>query len=441
MFFTKNTTDANSDAIVMYVDMNSFFASCEQQLNPALRYKPIGVCTHESPYACVIAPSIEAKKYGVKTGMRLNDCRKLCPDIIPVAANPVSYRKFHIAIMEVLQRYCPDVMAKSIDEAALNLTDYRLVYADITALAKKIKKEIAIATETLSGQKGQVISCSIGIAPNTFLAKLGTEIQKPDGLIQITPENIDSYLEKMKLTDLPGIAHNNARKLESVGIATPLLLRHTSESILRRVFGGIVGYYWYARLHFMEVDYYSHDYRAMSAARTLSSQQRASAEMIDGILISLCNKLEQRLVKQKVFCRQGSFFVRYMDGSGWEARLRFPEPLQDAMELRSYIFIKINKNNFTVLNNKIRNMGVVVMDFLYNENIQYNLFENRQKKDKLRAVVYNIKDTYGKYAIRKGAELGVKTNIKDAIGFGSVKDLFSAKNNDMNQFLLEEMDE
>lgn len=441
MFYTKNSTDANSEAIVLYIDMNSFFASCEQQLNPALRGKPIGVCTHESPYACVIAPSIEAKKYGVKTGMRLNECRKLCPEIIPIAAQPVNYRKFHIVIMEVLRHYCPEVMAKSIDEAALNLTNYKLVYPDIIALAKKIKQEIAVATEALSGQKGQIIKCSIGIAPNTFLAKLATEIQKPDGLIQITPENIDHYLDKMKLTDLPGIANSNAKKLTAAGISTPLLLRHTSESILRRVFGGIVGYYWHARLHFKEMDYYSHDYRAMSAARTLSAQQRSSAEMIEGILVSLCNKLEQRLVKQRTFCRQGSFFVRYMDGSGWEARLRFPEPLQDAMELRKYIFIKLHKSNSTVLNKNVRYMGVVVMDFLQNENIQYNLFENRQKKDKLRAVVYGIKDTYGKYAIRKGVELGVKTNIKDAIGFGSVKDLCAGQSGNMNQFLLEEMDE
>lgn len=444
MIYTKNSIHLDQNSLIMYVDMNSYFASCEQQLQPALRGKAIGVCTHDSPYACVIAPSSEAKKFGVKTGMRLNDCKKLCPEIIPVVARPTEYRKFHIVIMDILRKYCEDTLPKSIDEAALNLTNYQMIYKDVLALGKKIKKDIARATEKHSGQKGSVITCSIGIAPNTFLAKLATEIQKPDGLVQITPENIDGYLANMKLTDLPGIASSNEKRLLARGINTPLQLRHTPESALRRAFGGIVGYYWHARLNFKEVDFYTNDYRAMSAARTISSQQRNSPEMLDAVLISLCNKLEQRLVKQHIFCKQGNFYVRYLDGGGWSVQLRFSEPQQDAMELRKYILHhiqKAEKDNTTILNKNIKYMGVVVMDFLGSQHIQYSLFDDRSKKDKLRKVIYDLKDTYGKYSIRKGTELTVKSNIKDAIGFGSVKDLYTDNNHSLNQFLLEEMDE
>src|SRR5580698_214415 len=156
--YSENSSSVNTKSIVMYVDMNSYFASCEQQLRPELRGKPIGVTTHDSPTSCVIAPSTEAKKFGVKTGMRLNECRELCPQIVPVVARPAKYREFHIKVMDVLNRYCDDVMAKSIDEAVMNLTSYRLVYKDMLELAKLIK--VGIKEEC-----GEFVKCSIGIAP------------------------------------------------------------------------------------------------------------------------------------------------------------------------------------------------------------------------------------------------------------------------------------
>lgn len=418
--------------VVMYVDMNSFFASCEQQDNPQLRGKPIGVCPFASPHACVIAPSVEAKRYGVKTGMRLFECKTLCPDIIAVSARPYRYRQFHIEIMDVLRSYCDDVMAKSIDEAALNLSSYKLVYSDPEQLARDIKQAIA--------QKcGEFIKCSIGIAPNTFLAKLGTELQKPDGLVRITPENIDLHLAKLKLTDLPGIARKNERRLQLIGLKSPLAMRHASPALLRKAFGGIVGNYWHYRLNFMEVDLYQNHYRAMSAARTLSSQQRNSMDALDGMLISLCTRLEQRMVKQEVFCREASFIVKYADFTTWDTVVRFTYPLQDAMELRSYFLDKMQifekARGGRILNNKITNMGVVIRNFIPAEHVSYTLFDNKMRHDKVRKVMYGIKDRFGRDIVRKASETVAPTVMTDAIGFGSVKDMYA---DHFNKYLLEE---
>lgn len=437
----------------MYVDMNSFFASCEQQARPELRGLPIGVCSHDSPHAAVIAPSGEAKKSGVRTGMRLNDCRQLCPDIIPVVSNPVLYRRIHIAIMDVLRSYCgKDVLAKSIDEAAIDLSSYRLVYKDFMELGRWIKKDITAAAEKVTGQEGQVVKCSVGIAPNTFLAKLGTELQKPDGLVQITPDNIDHYLERLQLTDLPGIARNNARRLETIGLRSPLDMRYASEALLRKAFGGIVGHYWHARLNFKEVDFYTSDYRAMSATRTVSPQQRASYDALNSLFISLCNKLEQRLVKQKVFCRQASFYIKYRNNTAWDTRVRFPDAVQDALEIREYLVHNIEKferehRSGRLFNNEVRSIGIAIMDFLKENEVSYGLFDNRMKQDQLRKVMYNIKDQYGKYKVRRASETVHKSHLKDAIGFGSVKDLYAEfseegeEKRQLNQFLLEETDE
>lgn len=433
MRFSSNSFSVNPDAIVMFIDMNSFFASCEQQLRPELRGRPIGVAAYDSPNAAVIAPSIEAKRFGVKTGMRVNECRQLCPHMIVAATRPHFYRQFHVMIMGVLNRYCDDVMPKSIDEAVMNLTSYRLVYKDLVALAKQIKADI--------NAEADYLKCSIGIAPNSFLAKVATDMQKPDGLTIINRENIDEQLAKLKLTDLPGIAERNARRLQLMGIRTPLEMRHASQAFLRKVFGGVVGNYWHARLNFGEVDLYKNDYRTMSTMRTVSRQQRESRQSLESLLISLCMKLEQRLVKQQVFCKEASFFIKYLDHTGWDTHIRFANPVQDGMELRNYILDKVHEfermhSVGTMFSNKVRSMGVAIQNFMNDQVLQYSLFDDRIRHDHLRKVVYSIKDRYGKNIVRKASELFEPTVMKDAIGFGSVADMYQGEH--FNQYTIEE---
>lgn len=430
----QNSLERNTQGVIMYIDMNSYFASCEQQHRPELRGKPIGVCTYDSPNACVIAPSIEAKKYGVKTGMRFSECRRLCPHIIPVTVRPVLYRKIHIEIINILRKYCDDVLPKSIDEAVMNFGSYKLVYNDFKEVARQIKADIF-------EKCGEFIKCSIGIAPNAFLAKLATELQKPDGLVEITPDNIDDCLGRMQLTDLPGIAGNNARRLQMIGLRTPLEMRHASVSLLRKAFGGIVGQYWHSRLNFQEVDMYKNDYRGMSATRTVSGKQRASEQAMQSLFISLCTKLEQRLVKQDVFCREVSFFIRYSDNTGWQTNIRLPQPEQDAIEMRRYIMQRVEafqqeRGLATIFNDRTRNIGVALQKFVPGSYVQYSLFDNRIKTDKLRKVMYNIKDQYGKNSVRKATETIQPNEMGDAIGFGSVKDLYEGGK--FNKYMLEE---
>jgi DNA polymerase IV len=436
MALFANYTGTGKDTLVMYVDMNSYFASCEQQRHPELRNRPVGVVTYDSPNASVIAASIEAKRCGVKTGMRLPECRALCPQIIPVTTHPAWYRQIHVDIMTILRSYCDDVMAKSIDEAVMNFTSYRLVYKDMKVVANQIKADIR--------KKYDYLSCSIGIAPNSFLAKLGTELQKPDGLIQITPENIDGYLATMKLTDLPGIAAANEKRLTLIGIRNPLELRHSSPALLRKAFGGIVGEYWYRRLNFGEVDLYSHDgTKTMSATRTVSSRQSQHQQDLESMFIALCTRLEQRMVKQEVFCKGVSFYVRYRDSTSWETAVKLADPVQDAMELRSYIQERMAEYTAarkleTLFTPMTLSMGVAVYGFVTGKVMQYSLFDNRMKKDLVRRAMYNIKDKYGKNTVRKGSELFVPDVMKDAIGFGSVKDMIVTEGEVRNKYLLEE---
>ena len=422
----------------MYIDMNSYFASCEQQRHPELRDKPIGVLTYDSLNAAVIAASIEAKKFGIKSGMRLGDCKMLCPQMLTTTTHPAWYRQIHVDVMNIIRNYCEDVIPKSIDEAVVNFHSYRYVYKDLSVVAKQIKADIAA--------KYDYLKCSIGIAPNSFLAKVGTELQKPDGLIIITPDNIDEHLSRMQLTDLPGIASANERRLRTIGIRTPVEMRHSSPALLRKAFGGVVGNYWHSRLNFAEVDMYSKaENRTMSATRTLSSKQAENRQVLESMLISLCTRLEQRLVKSRLFCKELSFARKYKDGTRWDTLVKLAEPLQDAMEMISYIKERMHefeqsRNIETLFNSKTMNLGVGIQAFVDGNVMQYSLFDNRIKKDTVRKVMYDIKDAYEqKDIVRKGCELIIRDVMKDAIGFGSVRDMVAGGSAEVkNKFLLEE---
>ena len=260
----------------------------------------------------------------------------------------------------------------------------------------------------------------------------------------ITPENIDTHLATLQLTDLPGIATRNERRLQLIGIRTPLEMRHSSPALLRKAFGGIVGNYWHSRLNFGEVDMYSNENRTMSAMRTVSREQRENRQALESMLIALCTRLEQRMVKQGVFCKEASFFIRYLDHTGWDTKIKLSQPLQDGMELRSYIQERIHdfersRNIPTVFSNKVQSMGVGIQHFVSDKVLQYSLFDNRLKRDILRKAMYNIKDKYGKNLVRKGSELFEPKVLKDAIGFGSVKDMVVQDDGEVrNKYLLEE---
>jgi len=420
-----NTHKSNTDTLVFFVDMNSFFATCEQQVNYYLRNRPVAVCVYTGKYGCVIAPSIEAKKQGIKLGMRLNEAIKVCPDLVPLETHPVRYREFHVKIMEVLRKYCDDVIPKSIDEAIMNLTSYRNIYKDHDALAHQIKKDIR-------EQVGDYMKCSIGIAPNAFLAKLASDLQKPDGLVKIMPDNIDDVLKKLQLTDLPGISKGMAARLEKGNIYTPLELRYATPEYLKAVCKSVVGLYWHQRLHFAETDLQTGDYKSMQAMRQVSKAQRQHVATLEEIFLTLCMTLEKRMVKNEVFARDISVSFRYENGSQWSDKITRDHPIQDGTEILELIKLRMKKFRSLhqcepLMNEEIVSMGVGVTGFVPAELVQYDMFADNVKKNNLRKTVYDIKGKYGKDKIMKAIELRENEVMKDVIGFGSVKDLFVEK--------------
>jgi DNA polymerase-4 len=405
---------------VMFVDMNSFFATCEQQVNYHLRNRPLGVCVYTGRGGAVIALSKAAKAKGLKPD-RADAIMKLSPDFITLPTNPQLYRNFHVKIMHVLQSFSEDVIPKSIDEAVVNFKGYHLVYPDLVQVAKDIKKKI-------KEEVGDYLTCSIGIAPNAFLAKLATDIKKPDGLLVISPKNIDEILGTLKLTDLPGIADRMAWRLRDHGIYTPLQLRHTEPWKIRQACHSIIGEYWHYRLNFREVDISTDEYQQMQAMRQVSKAQRASLETLNDILRALCLQLEKRMMKHQIKARYMSFHFHYEDQLFFEDKVRTNIPFQDGIEMLNVILARIKKAEeeipgVKIINNTITAMGVGITEFQDDTIIQFALWDNKFREDNLRKVVYSVKDKFGYEKLLHAAELTSTPVLKDVIGFGSVKDL------------------
>ena len=416
----QNELKKHATASVMFIDMNSFFASCEQQDDPSLRGKPVVVCTYKSPYSPIIAPSIEAKTFGIKTGMRTNEARKLCPHLVQVDTSPNKYREYHVKIMDVLKSYSQDVIPKSIDEAVINFKNYHLVYKDLHQVGLQIKEDIRTKV-------GDWLKCSIGLAPNTFLAKLASDIQKPDGFVTITPDTIDEVLSKLKLESLPGIAKGTSKKLVMAGINNPLELRYAQPLFLKNALKSIVGYYWYCRLNFMEVDLSSKPYKSMQAMRQISKKNRESLQYLQDLMLALCMRLEKRMVTQELYARSINIYFGYADGTTWGSHTRSELPIQDGNRLLDIFKKMIKEGEATygspLINHLMSSMSLNVSGFVTGDLVQSDLFYTDHKRDKLRKTVYQIKSKYGGDALVKGAEVTRQKAFQDMIGFGSIKDL------------------
>ncbi len=225
----------------LYIDMNSYFASIEQQAHPELRGKPVAVVPVLSNSTCCIAASYEAKAFGIKTGTNVGLARRMCPGLICVTGNFELYVRSHHQIIAAIDTQIPVQGVHSIDEMSARLMGDEKQPTRALAIAHGIKKAIR-------ERIGPYATCSIGIAPNRLLAKIASDMVKPDGLTMIEPHELPHKLYALDLIDLPGIGRKMKPRLQAAGIQTVEALCTADEDTLARAWGSIVGREWYMRL-------------------------------------------------------------------------------------------------------------------------------------------------------------------------------------------------
>lgn len=219
----------NNRRVIIHVDLNSFFATAEQQTNPALRGKPVGVIKALGR-TCIIAASVEAKKFGVGTGSRVYDARKLCRQIILVPADFAKYAKMTYKFIDICQTYSPKCEVFSLDECFIDVTETEFIWKNVFNIAFEIK-------DRLRREVGDYMTCSIGVSHNRLLAKLASSQIKPDGLFWITEDNKLEVLDRSKLTDVCGLGFGLYKHLASLGIDSFPKLRAKSMQFLQKHFG------------------------------------------------------------------------------------------------------------------------------------------------------------------------------------------------------------
>ena len=222
---------------VLYLDMNSFFASAEQQLRPELRGRPVAVAAVDVDSTCCIAASHEAKQLGIRTGTPVWQARK-CKGLQVVVARPEVYVQIHHQIIEAVESCLPVHAVHSIDEVSCRLARNQTEPSVAAELAHRVKRAVR-------NRVGSCLSCSIGLAPNRLLAKVAADMRKPDGLVAMTERDLPQVLYPLHLDDLPGIGPRMLKRLNSIGVTTISQLYQLSESRMRQVWRGVVGQRWW----------------------------------------------------------------------------------------------------------------------------------------------------------------------------------------------------
>ncbi len=218
----------------LFLDLNSYFASVEQELRPELRDRPIAVVPVMADTTCAIAASYEAKAFGVRTGTQVGEAKRLCPGIALVEARHEVYVKYHHLIIEAVELCVPVSAVLSIDEMAASLIGREQPLMAALNLARRVKASIR-------EHVGWTLRCSVGLASNRYLAKIASDMEKPDGLTALTPDILESALSGLNLRDLPGVGARMEHRLNECGIHTmPQLLALTREQ-MSDTWGGIGG--------------------------------------------------------------------------------------------------------------------------------------------------------------------------------------------------------
>ncbi len=385
---------------IMHVDMDAFFASIEQRDQPSLKGKPVIVGGELGGRGVVSTCSYEARKFGVKSGMPIATAHKKCPDGIFIRTNGKKYMYASMKVIEILNRYSPKVEPTSIDEA----------YLDITGCARDTEGERKMAQSLQENIKNELkLTCSIGIASNKILAKVATNMKKPEGLTIISNYEIKEKIFPLPVSELVGVGKKTENILKKIGIMTVGELAVYPEDELIRIFG--VNGRELSKIARGEssdkVLTFGEEEEVKSVGNEFTLDIDTSDEnIINVILLKLSEKVGRRIRETGFAGRTVTVKLRYSDFSTYSKRNTFKYLLWEDNRIYSIakeLFYSVYRRT-----EKIRLLGITVSGLVKNGQINDNLimqtelYSDRLKTDKLLKSIDSLKDTYGDVVIFLG---------------------------------------
>jgi DNA polymerase-4 len=373
--------------IILCIDMDAFFASVEQQANPRLRGKAIAVIG--SGHRTVITTrSYEARKFGVKTGMNIYEAKKLCPHIIFVIGDNEKYIHTCKGLSRIYSSFTPDVEIYSIDEAFLDITTTHHLFGGPEAIGSSIKKEV---------KKQFGINCTVGVAPNILMAKLASDLAKPDGFMCIKGADMQSLLKDLPVKELWGIGPATEQRLAVLGIKTCGELGNAPAGLLRNKFGitgetlKLMGQGICQRPLVVKEE----DPRSIGHSMTLP-KDISDRRQIEAQVLKLSAMVGRRARKYGFTGRKVTLTIRYPDFETFTRQSTLPDSTNITHEIYRYALSILNAIR---LKDSVRLIGVTLSHLRRDDNDQMALFDHRAKERSILNAVDSINDKYGDFTI------------------------------------------
>ena len=396
----------------LYLDLNSYFASVEQQLQPKLRNKPIAIVPTITDATCAIAASYEAKSYGIKTGTMIYEAKRLCPELICIQANHENYVTYHHKILEEIDKYIPIEIIASIDEVACRLMGTQHQENEARKLAIIIKKGI---------QKniGKYIRCSIGIAPNRFLAKTASNLEKPDGLQVLYNTDVPERIKHFKLSDLTGIGKAMENRLIKSGILSIKELYEISPKHMRKIWGNVQGEKFWYMLRGVEIAETKTTRKTIGHSHVLEPKWRPK-ELAEKVMHRLLLKAASRLRRMEYYSSQMMLSFKTEEGIKLIGRRNFYRTSNNNKLLKEAIKIWKYLNKQKKIR-RVKKISVTLYNLQKKTDIHPELFdkidENNLSKikrfERLSITMDTINARFGRDSITQGS---LPNNIKNFSG-------------------------
>jgi DNA polymerase IV len=403
----------------LFLDLNSYFASVEQQDRPELRGRPVGVVAVNTDSTCCLAASYEAKAYSVKTGTSVKDAKILCPHINLVVARPKLYVEYQKKIIGAMEENLPVYKAFSVDEMACQLMGREQFLPNATTLGFRIKQSIR--------NLGVALRCSIGLAPNCYLAKTAADLCKPDGLTILLKSDLPRALHCMGLRDIVGISHAMEHRLHKHGITTVEQLCLLSSQKMREIWGSVLGetmWYWLRGEDWKEKP--DSPRRSIGKQHVLAPKYR-TREQAYNVALKLLSNAAIKLRRLNLWARGIGITIAFTHWgkeiknsdipSGWNAH-RNVSACRDTMTLQDH-FRALWKDcpSHTPVH-----VGVWLFDLIPDELHTLGFFDD-PKREIVSSTMDEINKRYGQHMVYLGGLHGLGDAAPTRIPFFSVPEL------------------
>jgi DNA polymerase-4 len=423
----------------LHIDLNSFFASVEQQLHPEYRGKPTAVVPTLADTTCCIAASYEAKALGIKTGTQVGEAKRICPGIILVHGNHAEYADYSHRIAEAVDRVCPVAHTPSVDEMVCQLMGRERQPPNARRIALAIKQAIR-------DDVGETLRCSIGMAPNRLLAKIASDMQKPDGLIGLLPSQLPRAIAHLELRDLPGIGARTEKRLNAKGITTMPQLLALDRSAMHRLFDSVWGDRMY---HWLRGEDTGDDgapvatevQKSLGHSHVLAPEHRTPAGSW-AVAHKLLHKAAMRLRMERFHTGALAVTVRYaltrrqaeglakskqhysgIQNIGWGMEARF-RPCQDTLSLLEALQGCWRHAPAGPEHQRPFFVGITLRDLVPDDQVQATLFEEPGNRTQLSSTMDRLNLKYGHTTLHFAGMLNAKDSAPTRIAFTSIPVLY-----------------